>query len=147
VFQLGGVNAAEVLILRKKLRRKEMVALFVPALARELFTMQAEEYAQLKAQIGEVDAKLTDWHKANECKENLRPLLFSRRLVCGKRGVLVAIKKPAFNCPLLSAGPLISCLVGSFRYPSLERYRPLCRCPSKQFPVCHRTAPSAGTER
>jgi transposase len=35
----------------------------VPDLARELFAAQAEEYAQLQAQIAEVDAKLMAWHK------------------------------------------------------------------------------------
>jgi transposase len=33
----------------------------LPALARELFAMQAKEYAQLQAQIDEVDAELTAW--------------------------------------------------------------------------------------
>ena len=41
----------------------------VPALARELFAAQAEEYAQLQAQIAEVDAKLMAWHKADECSQ------------------------------------------------------------------------------
>ena len=39
----------------------------VPALARELFSFQAKEYAQLLAQIDEVDAKLMAWHHADEC--------------------------------------------------------------------------------
>jgi transposase len=43
----------------------------VPALARELFAAQAEEYAQLQAQIAEVDAKLVVWHKADECSRRL----------------------------------------------------------------------------
>jgi transposase len=43
----------------------------VPDLARELFAAQAEEYAQLQAQIAEVDAKLMAWHKANECSRRL----------------------------------------------------------------------------
>ena len=43
----------------------------VPNLARELFATQAEEYAQLEAQIAEVDAKLAAWHKANECSRRL----------------------------------------------------------------------------
>jgi transposase len=43
----------------------------LPALARELFALQAEEYAQLQAQIDEVDAKLTAWHKADECSQPL----------------------------------------------------------------------------
>ena len=43
----------------------------VPALARELFAAQAEEYAQLQAQIAAIDAKLTAWHKADECGRRL----------------------------------------------------------------------------
>src|ERR1700731_4781765 len=43
----------------------------MPALARELFAMQAKEYAQLQAQIDEVEAKLTAWHKADECSRRL----------------------------------------------------------------------------
>ena len=43
----------------------------VPALARELFAAQAEEYAQLRAQIDAVDAKLMAWHRADECSRRL----------------------------------------------------------------------------
>jgi transposase len=43
----------------------------VPVLARQLFAAQAEEYAQLQAQIAEVDAKLMAWHKADECNRRL----------------------------------------------------------------------------
>ena len=43
----------------------------LPALARELFAAQAEEYAQLRAQIAAIDAKLTAWHKADECGQRL----------------------------------------------------------------------------
>src|ERR1700690_2392814 len=39
----------------------------LPALARELFAVEAEEYHQLKAQIASVDAKLAAWHKTNDC--------------------------------------------------------------------------------
>jgi hypothetical protein len=35
-------------------------------LARELFAIQAEEYTQRQAQIDELDAKLTAWHRADE---------------------------------------------------------------------------------
>src|SRR6201995_3462986 len=38
----------------------------LPALARELFAAEATEYAQLQAQIDEVDAKLTAGHRADE---------------------------------------------------------------------------------
>ena len=43
----------------------------LPALARELFAAQAKEYAQLQAQIDEVDAKLMAWHRADECSRRL----------------------------------------------------------------------------
>jgi transposase len=43
----------------------------VPVLARELFAIQAEEYAQLQAQIDEIEAKLTAWHRADECSRRL----------------------------------------------------------------------------
>jgi transposase len=43
----------------------------LPALARELFVIQAKEYAQLRAQIDEVDAKLIPWHRADECSRRL----------------------------------------------------------------------------
>jgi transposase len=43
----------------------------VPDLARELFAIQAEEYAQLQAQIAEVSAKLMAWYKADECSRRL----------------------------------------------------------------------------
>jgi transposase len=43
----------------------------LPSLARELFAAQAKEYAQLQAQIVEVEAKLMAWHKADECSRRL----------------------------------------------------------------------------
>jgi transposase len=43
----------------------------LPARARELFAMQATEYAQLQAQIDEVDAKLMACHRADECSRRL----------------------------------------------------------------------------
>jgi transposase len=43
----------------------------LPALARELFAAEATEYAQLQAQIDEVDAKLTAGHRADECSRRL----------------------------------------------------------------------------
>jgi transposase len=43
----------------------------LPALARELFALQAEEYRKLQAQISEVDAKLMAWHRADECSRRL----------------------------------------------------------------------------
>ena len=43
----------------------------LPVLARELFAIQAKEYIDLQAQIDEVDAKLTAWHRSNECSQRL----------------------------------------------------------------------------
>ena len=43
----------------------------LPALARELFTAQAKEYAQLQEQIYEIDAKLMAWHRADDCSQRL----------------------------------------------------------------------------
>jgi transposase len=40
-------------------------------LARELFAAQANEYAQLQAQIEKVDARLIAWHRADECSRRL----------------------------------------------------------------------------
>ena len=40
-------------------------------LARELFAVQAKEYAQLQAQIDEIEARLMAWHKADECSRRL----------------------------------------------------------------------------
>ena len=43
----------------------------LPALARALFATQAEEDAQLQAQIDKVDARLIAWHRADECSRRL----------------------------------------------------------------------------
>ena len=43
----------------------------LPVLARDLFAIQAREYARLQGQIGEVDAKLAAWHRANDCSQRL----------------------------------------------------------------------------
>jgi transposase len=43
----------------------------LPALARELFAIQAKEHAQLQIQIDDVDAKLMAWHRADECSRRL----------------------------------------------------------------------------
>ena len=43
----------------------------LPALARELFAMQAGEYAQLQAKIAVVEAKLLAWHRADPCSQRL----------------------------------------------------------------------------
>lgn len=43
----------------------------LPVAARELFAVQAKEYAQLEAQIDDVEAKLKAWHKTDECSQRL----------------------------------------------------------------------------
>lgn len=43
----------------------------VPALARELFAIQAKEFVQLQARIDEIDSKLTAWHRTDECSRRL----------------------------------------------------------------------------
>ena len=43
----------------------------LPIAARELFSLQAKGYAQLQAQIDEVDARLMAWHRADECSRRL----------------------------------------------------------------------------
>jgi len=43
----------------------------LPALARELFAIQAKEYEQLQTQIDEVDAQLMAQHRADECSRRL----------------------------------------------------------------------------
>jgi transposase len=43
----------------------------LPALARELFAIQAKDYTQLQAQIDALDAKLMAWHRADEGSRRL----------------------------------------------------------------------------
>ena len=43
----------------------------LPALARELFAIQAKEYTQLQTQIDEIGTKLMAWHRADECSQRL----------------------------------------------------------------------------
>jgi transposase len=43
----------------------------MPTLARELFAAQAKEYAQLQAEIDEVEARLMAWHRPDECSRRL----------------------------------------------------------------------------
>ena len=43
----------------------------LPGLARELFAIHATEYAQLQAQIEEVETKLMAWHKTDPCSRRL----------------------------------------------------------------------------
>jgi transposase len=43
----------------------------VPALARDLFAENADEYAALQTRIEKIDARLRDWHKGNEVARRL----------------------------------------------------------------------------
>src|SRR5450631_736173 len=43
----------------------------LPALARELFAIQAKEYTQLQTQIDEIGTKFMAWHRADECSQRL----------------------------------------------------------------------------
>jgi len=43
----------------------------LPALAREVFASQGQEYARLQAQLKEIEAKLMAWHRGNECSRHL----------------------------------------------------------------------------
>jgi transposase len=43
----------------------------LPPLARELFTLQAEEYGRLQTRIEDIDAKLMAWHRADERSRRL----------------------------------------------------------------------------
>ncbi len=43
----------------------------LPVLAKELFAAHGKEYAALKAQIAQIDAKLMAWHKNNELSRRL----------------------------------------------------------------------------
>ena len=63
----------------------------VPALARELFIVQAVEFAQLQERIGEIDEKLRAWHQADERSRRL-----SRIPGVGPIGAaMLALKTPA----------------------------------------------------
>ena len=43
----------------------------IPLLARELFALHREEYAQLKREIERVEDKLMEWHRSDECSQRL----------------------------------------------------------------------------
>lgn len=63
----------------------------VPALARDLFIVQAVEFAQLQERIGKIDEKLRAWHQADERSRRL-----SRIPGVGPIGaVMLALKTPA----------------------------------------------------
>src|ERR1700759_853404 len=66
-----GLTAAKGMALLVPLLERIQADESLPALARELFAAEATEYAQLQAQIDEVDAKLTAGHRADECSRRL----------------------------------------------------------------------------
>lgn len=43
----------------------------IPELARELFALHGEEYAQIRREIERVDEKLMAWHRSDECSQRL----------------------------------------------------------------------------
>ena len=46
----------------------------LPELARELFALQAQEYARLRAEIRDIEEKLMAWHRTDECSQRLRQI-------------------------------------------------------------------------
>ncbi len=43
----------------------------ISKLARDLFALQAREYAQLEREIEAVELKLMEWHRSDECSQRL----------------------------------------------------------------------------
>lgn len=43
----------------------------IPALARDLFALHATEYGRLEGQLAKVEARLMEWHRADECSRRL----------------------------------------------------------------------------
>lgn len=63
----GAKGMAQLVPLLERIQADENL----PALAQELFAIQAKEYRELQAQIEEVDAKLMARHRADECSRRL----------------------------------------------------------------------------
>jgi transposase len=92
-----GLTAAKGLAKIEPLLARIAAADTVPALAKELFDLHGSEYARLKRQIEQIEARLIAWHKQNEV---------SRRLVgipgIGPIGAVLAVMKvpnpEAFKC-------------------------------------------------
>jgi transposase len=64
---VAGKGMSRVTLLLERAKADESL----PALARELFAQQAEEYAQLEARLKQVDAKLMAWHRSNATSRRL----------------------------------------------------------------------------
>src|SRR5271166_2474488 len=90
----------------------------LPVLAHKLFAIQAKEYEPLQAQIDEVDAKLADWHRADEC--SLRHIVAWR--------------------PVLVAGVWVATHIGGF----IHHLGTTPSCRSNTMPNTAITSPSPG---
>jgi transposase len=66
-----GLTAAKGLDKIEPLLARIAAADDVPELAKELFAAYAKDYAKLKEQIRDIEAKLVDWHKHNELSRRL----------------------------------------------------------------------------
>lgn len=63
----------------------------LPELARTLFALHAEEYAQLQAELETIEAKLMAWHRENECSRRLAQIPTVGPIVAS----LLTMKTPA----------------------------------------------------
>ncbi len=94
----------------------------LPALARELFAAQAAEYAQLQAQIDQIEAKLMAWHRADECSQRLTKIPG-----VGPIGaVLLKMKTP--DPELFRSGRQFAAWIGLTPEGSLDRGQGQARC-------------------
>ncbi|RRH67255.1 IS110 family RNA-guided transposase [Falsigemmobacter faecalis] len=66
-----GLTAAKGVSHIPLLLERIMVDENVPALARDLFVSLADEFAQLKERLKEIEAKLLAWYRSNECCRRL----------------------------------------------------------------------------
>jgi transposase len=66
-----GLTAARGLDKIEPLLERIAAAEDLPELAKELFAAYGKDYAELKRQIREIEAKLMDWHKHNELSRRL----------------------------------------------------------------------------
>lgn len=66
-----GLTAAKGVSHIPLLLERIMVDESVPALARDLFVSLADEFAQLKERLKEIEAKLLAWYRSNECCRRL----------------------------------------------------------------------------
>jgi transposase len=69
-----GVTAAKGMAHLAPLLERVLADETLPELARELFASQADEYAQLQAQIADIEARLGAWQRANEYSKRLNTI-------------------------------------------------------------------------